>query len=90
MKVLLTITLVCMLLNITTLCKCSTEIRKHFTNEQWKSIQVKKNKGYEWYINLMFILCPIINLIFALILGFKINEVVEETVGKYKQLLKTE
>ena len=90
MKVLLIITLVCVLLNIITLCKGSKEIRKNFTNEEWEIIKVKKDKGYEWYINLMFICCPIINLIFALILGFKINEAVEETVGEYKRLLKTE
>ena len=85
MKVLFIITLVCAILNITTLCKSSIKIKNHFTDEEWKIIQQRNKKRYEWYINLMFICCPIINFMFALLLGFKINEVVEETVDKYKK-----
>ena len=90
MKVLLIITLVCVLLNITTLCKGSSEIRKNFTNAEWKIIKERIKNKYKWYIHVMIICCPIINLFFALVLGFKINETVEEIVGEYKQLLKTE
>ena len=91
MKVLAIMTVVCTLLNVITLLKCSLEIRKQFTNTEWKIIKEKnKNKGYEWYISLMFICCPIINLIFSIILGFTSNKCIEEVVDKHKKLLKVE
>lgn len=63
-------TIICGMCFFTTYIKLRKEILQEFTKEELENYIKKRKDSYEWYINVFFFVCPIINIIFVLTFGF--------------------
>ncbi len=87
LEIILIVTVVCAVLELTTAYSAAREVRKNFTDEQWKVIKSKRKSKYAWYINALFIGCPILNFIMALAMGFLYREIIDTLTKEYRGYL---
>lgn len=87
LEIMFVITAICYLLICTAVYSASREIRRNFTDEQWKVIESKNRSTRAWYITVLFIICPVINIFVAIGIGFRYGDIIDSLVGKYKDYL---
>lgn len=90
MKVLLTITVICFILNVITLRTMSRKAKKYFTKEELKIYKKNSKRAYAWYIYYLFIACPVINVLFCIAIGILYNELIEKVTGDIREVIEKE
>lgn len=72
-------TLVCLVLFASVVASICISMKKEFTKEEIEKYRKKKSDNkYAWYVYIFTFVCPILNILFTLLIGFIYGQIKED------------